>query len=239
MEERVARLEDAQERMVEADELLDELDELSERVEEVDEEVENLRAMSLYASGKLKKMGVKMDDMASMEADLAEVFPELDTMIEEKLNRKMADSTTGKVGRMPTMDTLAESLQMTPYQHEKSQEVLNQAKYDAFNIVNTPRPDGTTLMGDLTEAMMSSDNPRQDGMKVMMKVLYENVPGKDQTYFQALKELQTGTQNQFTELLTEEQMMKYGGMDVNVFGVQTGYSPLADYLRDYMARQGE
>lgn len=239
MQERITKLERQQERMSDAEELSAEMEGLETQLDELDEEVANLRAMSLYASGKLKRMGIKVDDLDSMESDLTDVFPELDSVIDRKVSEKMAGGRTNKVGPLPTMEALSETLQMTPYQQQKSQQVLNQAKYDAFNIVNTPRADGSTLLGEITDVMVNSDQPRQDGTKVMLKLFYENVPGTDKTYFKALKELQTGTQNDFSGLMTEDQLSTYNNMDVNLFGVQTGYSPLADYLRDFMAQQGQ
>ncbi len=209
------------------------IEDLEAEVALLDEEIRNLRTTSLFASSKLKRLGLKIEDLESYEADLTEVFPELDSLIQEKVDSKLA---SGKdVGRLPTMQTLSEKLGMTPFQEQKTKEIFDRAKYDAFGIVNTPREDGTSLLDEVTDVMLHSQNPRQDGTRVMMKLFYENVPGTDETYFQKLKQLQTDTQDGVTGVMDESQAATYNSMDVNVFGVQTGYNPLADYFKSYIA----
>jgi len=82
--------------------------------------------------------------------------------------------------------------------------------------------------------MLESDNPRQEGTKVMMKLLVEPVPGRDETYFEVLKEIQGGLESDVSGVMTEEQHAGWESSDVNLFGVDTGYSPLMEHFKTAM-----
>ncbi len=230
---RIARLEKHAKEGAEASESLRKL---TERVEFLEEDMFILQARNAQLAMHFKKMGIPSGDLASMEAGITDMFPGIESMVDKKLSEKLGEKSS--VGRYPSMQDLSKQLGLSGFQEKEVSELINGSKTKAMEIASTPRPDGTTILDDISNALLHSDKPAQEGMKVLIRMYVEKVPGTNETYYDSLKRIQSETEGEIGTVLTEDQYGSFKGMDVNVYGVGTGYNPLLEYL-GAMAAKGK
>ncbi|MBW2262946.1 MAG: hypothetical protein JRG91_13295 [Deltaproteobacteria bacterium] len=232
LDDRLAGVEESLEELEGAAELAEAL---VESQEELEDQVDAIRASTVYSSGKLSTLDTKVDhDMGDLASTLAGLFPQIETLVDQKVEEKLGGTGKAARPRFKSMDALAEDLALNQYQKQKTGEIFNQAKYEAFEVVNQPREDGTSIVQELRDTVMSSSKPHKDGMKVLMKLMVENVPGTDETYFSRLTKIREDAIDEAGENMSPEQAAKLGSMSVNAYAVETGYNPLTDFFKDAM-----
>jgi hypothetical protein len=216
-------------------ELGESLVETAERLDEIEGEVEQLRLASLASSGKLKKLDSKVGEGEDIEGRISEMFPELEALIERKVASEVDSHKGPAIPLYPSIQELSDTLGLNQYQKQKTADLINQAKYEAFEVVSLPREDGTSLMDEFSQAILHSDEPRKEGMRVLMKLLVDDVPGSDQSYFDRLMQIRRQALDEAGASMSPEQAENLGSMKINVFGVDTGYNPITDYFKGAMA----
>ena len=207
---------------------------VDERLGFIEDDVSSLQLRIAQMSMSLRKMGVQTGDGSELQADLAGLFPGIDDIIEKKVTESL--NGKGRMGRTPSLADLSKELGLSQFQEKQASEIINGGKAAASAIVSAPRADGTSILDEFSSAILQSDRPAKEAVRVMLKLYVDKVPGTNETYYDQLKKLQADTEQQIGGILTEDQ---YGGMqdmDLNVFGVQTGYNPLADHFRALMAQ---
>ena len=65
---------------------------------------------------------------------------------------------------------------------------------------------------------------------LIMKLMVEKVPGRDSTYFTELMTISAQAHKGFQAVLSPKQYADLQGRNVDVFGIQTGYDPVGDYV---------
>jgi hypothetical protein len=229
--DRLAGLEESMEDLEGATELAEALIEMQDDIEDLEAEVDDIRASTIHSSGKLNSLDTKIDqDVGDITTTLSDLFPQIEALVNQKLTEKLDGS--GKAARpgYQSMDSLAEELALNQFQKQKTGEIFNQAKYEALEVVSQPREDGTTIVQELRDTVLSSSQPKKDGMKVLMKVMAENVPGTDETYFARLMKIRNDAIDEAGGNMSPEQAAKLTSKNINIFNIDTGYHPLRDFL---------
>ena len=238
LDDRMAELEESVDDLGETDELTEALIEMQEDMEDLEEEVDAVRASTIYSSGQLNKLDTKIDhDVGDLATTLADMFPQLEDLVEKKVSEKMSGGEHSARPRFKSMDFLEQELGLNQYQNQKTGEIFNAAKYEAFEVVSLPREDGTSIVQELKDTLMTSSQPQKDGMKVLMKLMVENVPGTEETYFSRLTKIREDAVDEAGEVMSPDQAAKLESMNVNAYSVQTGYNPLTAFLKNTQSEE--
>ncbi len=236
LDDRMAAMEASVEDLEGTEELVEAMVAMQEDLEELEDELDELRASTIASSGQLNKLDTKIDeDVGDLSSTLSGMFPQIEDLVEQKVSEKLAGTPKVARPRYKSMDSLAQDLGLNQFQKQKTGEIFNQAKYEAFEVVNLPREDGTSVVQELRDTVMSSSQPHKDGMKVLMKLMVENVPGTDETYFSRLSKIREDAVDEAGETMSEEQAAKLKSMNVNAYAVDTGYNPLMDFFKDALS----
>lgn len=236
LDDRMAAMEKATGDLEATEELAEALIEMKDDMDELEDELDSIRASTIHSSGKIETLDTKIEhDVGDLETTLSGMFPQIEDLVEQKVDEKLAGQ--GKIARprYKSIDVLAQDLDLNQYQKQKTGEIFNQAKFEAFEVVNQPREDGTSIVEELRDTVLSSSHPHKDGMKVLMKLMVENVPGTDETYFSRLAKIREDAVDEAGENMSPEQVAKLKTMNVNAYAVDTGYNPLMDFFKDAMA----
>lgn len=218
------------------EELAEALIEMKDDMDELEDEVDNIRASSIHSSGQIESLDTKIEhDVGDLESTLSGMFPQIEDLVEQKVDEKLASQGKLPRPRYKSMEDLAQDLGLNQFQQQKTGEIFNQAKFEAFEVVNQPREDGTSIVEELKDTVLSSSHPHKDGMKVLMKLMVENVPGTDETYFSRLAKIREDAIDEAGETMSPEQATKLKSMNINAYAVDTGYNPLMDFFKEAMS----
>lgn len=231
MDERLARMEKAADERKTA-ELAEALDETQLQLDELSDDVDRLRVRSLSSA---KSPTQASGDAADIESGLKSMFPNIEALVDQKVAEKLESKEGSVHPKFISMDELSEKLTLNQYQKQQVSDIFNRAKYEAFEVVSTPRSDGSSILEELKDAMLNSSQPRKDGTKVLLKLMVDDIPGTNETYFSRLTQIREDAISESSTAMDADQYESLKNLGVNVYAVQTGYNPLADYFRDVMA----
>jgi hypothetical protein len=232
MDERLARMEKAADERKTA-ELAEALDETQLQLDELSDDVDRLRVR--YLSSAKSPTKASSGDAAGIEAGLTSMFPNIEALVDQKVSEKLKSKEGDVHPKFISMDELSEKLTLNQYQKQQVSDIFNRAKYEAFEVVSTPRSDGSSILEELKDAMLNSSQPRKDGTKVLLKLMVDDIPGTNETYFSRLTQIREDAISESSTAMNADQYESLKNLGVNVYAVQTGYNPLADYFRDVMA----
>jgi hypothetical protein len=160
----------------------------------------------------------------------------VDDRVEQKLRAPggpARGSGQGGERKMPLHD-LAKELGLDPATQAKVAGIANTAKKEIFEVIKTPRPDGTCLADDLIAAVTGGN--AEDAQKVFSRIFTEKIPGTDTTYVTAVARIQEDARARLRAALGDATYERYQHMHVNPDHIETGYDPLAEY---FVRRQGK
>jgi hypothetical protein len=162
---------------------------------------------------------VSSDELAAM----------IDKKVEEKVKAQGQDNGFG--GKKRPLRDVAKELEM-PHEVEVAMaKVVNEAKQASFELLQTPRSDGTNLVDDLVAAFKSGEKATENVQQVFMRIFKENVPGTNETYFAAVLKISEEAMKKFETVLTPEQLTKYKHTGVGPLDLETGFDPFAEYMK--------
>lgn len=164
--------------------------------------------------------------VAFTEEDIQKI---VDAKLEEKLQargggRKQADGDR----KMPLFD-LAKELALDPAIQTRVASIANTAKKEIFDVLRTPRPDGTNAADDVITAFTSGDQAA--GQKVLLKLFTEKIPGTDTPYISAVARIQEKANQGLATAMGAEVFGRYQGMNLKPENIETGFDPWAEYLQ--------
>jgi len=133
--------------------------------------------------------------------------------------------------RVTSMDELTAKLRLSAGQRRRVQEAIDQAKDSLFELASAQQDGDRSAMDDLMEKAEKGEI-RGHMRDIARDLLSSNVPGTEETYYDRLLAIQRETQGALRGVLTPDQARELAGMKVNFMGVNTGYSPFRNWLRD-------
>ncbi len=150
----------------------------------------------------------------------------VDEKVEEKLQAR-GEKEQGGERKMPLHD-LAKELGLEPLTQKQVSEIANMAKKDIFELLRTPRPDGTHLADDLLDAFMSGEQERIQG--IFLRIFTENVPGTNTLYVAAAGRIQETANQGLERAMGPDLYARFRHMNVRPENIETGYDPWGEYL---------
>jgi hypothetical protein len=167
------------------------------------------RRLDLFETGDLEDLGI-------------------DELVDQKLSARLAEQRTLSGRKRPSIDKLAEYLGLSAGQQQRITATIDRAKDDVWDVLNTRRNDGRTLVDDLSEILNAPLSPEVKKKQLLSKLFKEGPPDSEDSYFTEIMEIRSGALDDFYGALTAEQQGKFETMGLDPFGVQTGYSPFRD-----------
>jgi hypothetical protein len=162
---------------------------------------------------------------ANLEEDIQKI---VDAKVEEKFQQKGAAKAGGDDRKMPLFD-LAKELSLDPATQNRVASIANTVKKEIFDIIKTPRPDGTNMADELLTAFTSGDQAAVQ--KMFGKLFTEKIPGTDTPYVTAVSRVQEKANEGLKQTMGGDAFTRYQGMNLKPENIETGFDPWIDYLQ--------
>jgi len=160
----------------------------------------------------------------------------IESIIDQKLLEKMPSG--GPAGRrVAKLDAVGEKLGLTDAQKKRAAEVIDRAKGDVLDILRVEDEDGLS-MSERIAARVKGPGTRAEKTRGILTDLFDrSVPGTDESYFTAMANSRQKAISDFKGGLSDQQLSAFGGLGIDVFGIDTGYSPFADEVKGALSGQ--
>jgi hypothetical protein len=152
----------------------------------------------------------------------------VDEKVEEKIKAREEKQAQGGDRKMPLHD-IAKELGLDPAQQPRVAEVANAAKKDIFELLKTPRPDGTNLADEILDTFLGGDSARVQ--QAFLKIFSEKVPGTETTYLVGTARIQEKAYQGLEPVMGPEVFARYKHMNVHPENIETGFDPWGEHLR--------
>ncbi len=159
----------------------------------------------------------------------ADVLKIVDQKVEEKLKAQGGNQAAGGDRKMPLHD-LSKELNLDPPLQARVAEIANTAKKDIFDLLKTPRPDGTNLADEILDTFLSGDQARVQ--QAFLRIFSEKVPGTETTYLIGAGKVQERAYQGLEQTMGPEAFVRFKHMNVHPENIETGYDPWGERLRE-------
>ena len=164
--------------------------------------------------------------VAFTEEDIQKI---VDAKLEEKLQARGDGKKQGDGDRKMPLSELAKELTLDPAILTRVASIANTAKKDIFDILKTPRPDGTNAADDVITAFTSGDQTA--AQKVFMKLFTEKIPGTDTPYIMAVARVQEKANQGLAQTMGPDAFTRYQHLNLKPENIETGFDPWGEYLQ--------
>lgn len=164
------------------------------------------------------------------EEDIAQI---VDDRIQERIEDGSIQAQGGNQGgggdrKMP-LSEISKELELDPAVEEQVAEVANQTKKDIFELLKTPRTDGTSFADDVVKVFTGGEPER--AQELFTRLFTEKIPGTDTTYVVAIGNIQNEGRDKLRGFMGDATYDKYARMNVHPENIQTGWDPWAEYVQ--------
>ena len=161
------------------------------------------------------------------------VAARFESAVEQRMERLAAlQNHRGDDGQWkPPLSVLARELGVDEDRARELRVLFDAVRDETFAVLVETRNDGGNLLDDLAADMAKRGEAAAVG-KFFARMTKENVPGRDQTYVQALGDIEQRIRPQIDARLGEAQRKRFEELRVDVFEVETGHDPIGDYVRE-------
>lgn len=163
------------------------------------------------------------------EEDIQKV---VDERLEEKLQargeKKKGPFDGGGDRKVPLHD-LARDLELDPKVQAKVAEIANSAKKDIFDIIKTPRADGTNVADELIDVMTKGD--QAGAQQLFQRLFTEKIPGTQTSYIAGVGAVQDRARGLLQAAMGPAVYTRFEHMSVNPEHIETGFDPMAEYFK--------
>jgi len=174
-----------------------------------------------------------MADDGQVAAFQDQVAARVESVLEKKMEQLAARARyRGADGKWkPPIAELTSSLGLDPDQERALRGIFNGARDEALALLNEERPDGGSLLTDFADDIAESGDAGGATKRFFGRMTKETVPGREQTYLNALFEVGERVQANVDAQLDEPERRAFRELNVDVFEVQTGHDPLGDFVK--------
>jgi hypothetical protein len=163
--------------------------------------------------------------VAFTEEDIQKI---VDAKVEEKIQKKGGGKNGGDDRKMPLFE-LAKELVLDPAVQAKVSAISDTCKKEIFEILKTPRPDGTNAADDLIKAFTSGD--QQEAQKFFLKMFSDKIPGTETTYITAVARVQEKANQGLSAAMGTTTFERFKSMNIKPENIETGFDPWSEYLQ--------
>ena len=193
-------------------------------------EIDSLRAEIARVDAKAAAARRETPGVVPTEEDIRKI---VDERLEEKATAPEAaarkkEGFGGEDRKLPLHD-LSKELALDPETQRRVAEIANRTKKEIFDVLQTPRPDGTEMAGDLIQAFLSGD--AQKTQEVFQRLFTEKVPGSEQTYLVTVSGIQDRARGQLKGTMGEAVYTRFEHMSVKPENIETGWDPWGEYVK--------
>lgn len=202
-------------------------------VEELQEQVKVAEKKAAAAGAAAEAIAKRPPPAAASTAPAPQILEEdiekiVEAKVEEKLQKKKEQNPGGDDRKMPLFD-LAKELGLDDAVQGRVATIANTVKKEIFDIIKTPRPDGTNLADEILTAFTSGDTAAIQ--KMFGKLFTDKIPGTDTPYVTAVGRVQEKANAGLKQTMGAEAFTKYQGMNLKPENIETGFDPWLDYLQ--------
>jgi len=149
----------------------------------------------------------------------------------EKLQAKgepRKNAFEGNDRKMPLHD-LARELELDPKAQARVAEIANDAKKEIFEILKSPKPDGTNVADELIEVLTKGDQAA--AQQLFKRLFTDMIPGTQTTYLAGVGAIQDRARGLLQSAMGPSAYGRFEHMSIHPENIQTGFDPLADYFK--------
>jgi hypothetical protein len=202
------------------------VEELQDQVARAERKAAAASAAAESAAAKAVAKAAVPPPVAFTEEDIQKI---VDTKLEEKLQARGDAKKQGNEDRKMPLFELAKELTLDPATQTRVASISNTAKKEIFDILKTPRPDGTNAADDVITAFTSGN--QAEAQKVFMKLFTEKIPGTDTPYVAAVARVQEKANQGLAQAMGPDGFTKFQHMNIKPENIETGFDPWQDYLQ--------
>ena len=227
LEDTVSRIESRQKNREAAAPSRMEIKEIQEDIARVQREARD-RAAELSAKGAAPEGPA----LAAISEEAIEqiVNEQIQQRIEEgSIPQNEGGNDPGGDDRKIPLSEISKDLQLDPAVEDQVAEAANETKRDIFELLRTPRPDGSSMADDIVEAFTGGEPER--AREIFNRLFTEAIPGTDTTYVAAIGNIQEQGRVKLRGFMGAETYTRFARMNVHPENIQTGWDPWADYVQ--------
>ena len=222
----------------------DRLDRIERRLESLSKTARARPAPQLGSNvgGRAAAAGEEADSGGTSAGDAAAV-----AAIEDAVTARVEETLTRMSERQqyrnddgewqPPIDVLGRALELTEAQSEALAKVFDGARDEAFALLLTEQPNGSSVLADLANDLASGKGEEAAVTRLFVRLTTEEIPGRNQTYMAALGEAGERIREQAVRHMTPAQAAEFEKLRVDVFDVDTGYDPIEQYIIERMGER--
>jgi len=203
------------------------VEELQDQVARVERKAAAASVAAEAASAAIARPASPRDVNAPVAFTEEDITKIVEARLEEKI--KKGGKKNGDGDRKMPLFELAKELTLDPAVQTKVASIANTAKKEIFDILKTPRPDGTNAADDLIKAFTSGD--QAEGQKFFQKMFTEKIPGTDTTYITAVSRVQEKANQGLAATMGADVFGRFQHMNLKPENIETGFDPWQDYLQ--------
>lgn len=202
------------------------VEELQEQVDRAEKKATAARAAADSAAAQAGAKPSALPSATFTEEDIQKI---VDSKVEEKLQARGENKKAGGEDRKMPLFELGKELALDPAVQTRVASIANTAKKEIFDILKTPRPDGTNAADDVITAFTSGN--QAEAQKVFMKLFTEKIPGTDTPYVAAVARVQEKANQGLSAAMGADAFTKFQHMNVKPENIETGFDPWGEYLQ--------
>ena len=133
----------------------------------------------------------------------------------------------GRVG----LDGIARGLGMSEEQKQRATQIINDARSEVVKILDARGPDGRSMSEQIADIAKGPGGRAEKSRAIFNAMSGTDVPGRDESYVSAIMGVRDDATADFKSNLTDAQVDEISKTRINLFGIDTGYSPIAEALK--------
>ena len=161
---------------------------------------------------------------------MKEVADQIGGELEEKMQRLASRQRNRNMSGewKASLDELQAEMGWSEAEVERAHQIFDDARDDVFDLLNTPRADGGTLLDDFVGDLQKGDP--QAMQKFIGQIITGEHPDGESTYREHFENLTADVRGELSADWSDEQLAQFTSLNVAVLEVETGYDPVRTYI---------
>jgi hypothetical protein len=156
----------------------------------------------------------------------------VDEKVEEKLQaRGEPRKGSGPAGgdRKMALHDMAKELGLDPKIQMQVAEIANTAKREIFDLLRTPRADGTNVADELIDVLLKGDPAATQ--QLFQRLVTEKIPGTQTSYLAGVGASQDRARGLLAAAMGPDAYGRFEHMNLHPENIETGYDPMGEYFK--------
>ena len=199
------------------------LDEVREKIAKVEKEAAEPRPIA--AAAPAARPGALPTTVT--EEEIQKI---VDEKVEEKLQAQAKKGPGPGIGdRKMALHDMSKELALDPKVQARVAEIANGAKKEIFEIIKTPRADGTNVADELIDVMLKGDQAA--AQQLFKRLFTETIPGTQTTYLAGVGTVQDRARQLLATAMGPDAYGRFEHMNLKPDNIETGFDPMGEYFK--------